>query len=113
MNVIRCDKSTIDLAIDAMVTIKCVEDGKPPELVTIAAMTKFLDNPFNHLLVAVDGSETVGCLIAYELQRPDHAICRTGIATWPSSRAPERSAAQRAAHRTWGNRSASARLLER
>jgi len=34
-------------------------------------MTAFLENPLNHLLVAVDGSETVGYIIAYELQRPD------------------------------------------
>ena len=71
MNIIRCDKKSIDLAVDAMVTIKCVEDGKPVELVTVAAVTTFLDNPYNHLLVAVDGPETVGYLIAYELQRPD------------------------------------------
>jgi ribosomal protein S18 acetylase RimI-like enzyme len=71
MNIIHCDESTIDLAINAMVTIKCVEDGKPAELVTTTAMTAFLDNPHNHLLVAIEGSETVGCLIAYELQRPD------------------------------------------
>ena len=71
MNIIRCDKNNIDLAVNAMVTIKCVEDGKPVELVTVTAMTTFLENPFNHLLVAVDGSEAVGYLIAYELQRPD------------------------------------------
>ncbi len=71
MNIIHCDKSNIDLAVNAMVTIKCVEDGKPIELVTVTAMTTFLENPFNHLLVAVDGPETVGYLIAYELQRPD------------------------------------------
>ena len=71
MNIIRCDKSNIDLAVNAMVTIKCVVDGKPVELATATAMTRFLDNPYNHLLVAVDGSETVGYLIAYELQRPD------------------------------------------
>ncbi|UCD07968.1 MAG: GNAT family N-acetyltransferase, partial [Dehalococcoidales bacterium] len=59
------------LAIDAMVTIKCVEDGKPAELATITAMTTFLDNPYNHLLVAVDGPETVGYIITYELQRAD------------------------------------------
>ncbi|MGD9143049.1 MAG: GNAT family N-acetyltransferase [Dehalococcoidia bacterium] len=71
MNIIHCDISNVDLAVDAMVTIKCVEDGKPIELATVTAMTTFLENPFNHLLVAVDGSETVGYLIAYELQRPD------------------------------------------
>ena len=71
MNVIRCDKSTIDLAIDAMVTIKCVEQGKPVELATVTAMTTFLENSYNHLLVAVEGSETTGYIIAYELQRPD------------------------------------------
>jgi ribosomal protein S18 acetylase RimI-like enzyme len=71
MNIIHCDKSNIDLAVNAMVTIKCVVDGKPVELATATAMTRFLDNPYNHLLVAVDGSETVGYLIAYELQRPD------------------------------------------
>ena len=71
MNIIRCDKNNIDLAVNAMVTIKCVEDGKPVELVTVTAMTTFLENPFNHLLVAVDDSEAVGYLIAYELQRPD------------------------------------------
>jgi ribosomal protein S18 acetylase RimI-like enzyme len=71
MDIIHCDKSNVDLAIDAMVTIKCVEDGKPIELATVTAMTTFLDNPYNHLLVAVDGLETAGYLIAYELQRPD------------------------------------------
>ena len=71
MDIIRCDKNNVDLAIDAMVTIKCVEDGKPVELVTVTAMTTFLENPYNHLLVAVDDPETVGYLIAYELQRPD------------------------------------------
>jgi len=71
MDIIHCDKSNVELAINAMVTIKCVEDGKPIELATVTAMTTFLENPFNHLLVAVDGSETAGYLIAYELQRPD------------------------------------------
>ena len=71
MNIIHCDKNNIDLAVNAMVTIKCVEDGKPVELATVTAMTTFLENPFNHLLVAVEGSETVGYIIAYELQRPD------------------------------------------
>jgi ribosomal protein S18 acetylase RimI-like enzyme len=71
MNIIHCDKNNIDLAVNAMATIKCVEDGKPVELATVTAMTTFLENPFNHLLVAVEGSETVGYIIAYELQRPD------------------------------------------
>jgi len=71
MDIIHCDKSNIDLAINAIVTIKCVEDGKPVELVTVTAMTTFLENPYNHLLVAVEGSETVGYIIAYELQRSD------------------------------------------
>lgn len=71
MNIIHCGKNDIDLAIDAMVTIKCVEDEKPVELVTTTAMKTFLENPFNHLLVAVIGSETVGYIIAYELQRAD------------------------------------------
>ena len=71
MNIIHCDKNNIDLAVNAMVTIKCVEDGKPVELATVTAMTTFLENPFNHLLVAVEGSETIGYIIAYELQRPD------------------------------------------
>ena len=71
MDIIHCDKSNIELAVNAMVTIKCVEDGKPVELVTDTAMTTFLENPYNHLLVAVDGSETLGYIIAYELQRPD------------------------------------------
>jgi len=71
MNIIHCDKTNVDLALDAMVTIKCVEDGKPAELVTVTAMTTFLDNPYNHLLVAIEGQETVGYIIAYELQRPD------------------------------------------
>ena len=71
MNIIRCDKSNVELAVDAMVTIKCVEDGKPVELVTVAAMTTFLENPYNHLLVAVEGSETAGYIIAYEMQRAD------------------------------------------
>ena len=71
MKIIHCDKSNADLAVNVMVTIKCVEEGKPIELATVTAMTTFLENPFNHLLVAVDGSETTGYLIAYELQRPD------------------------------------------
>lgn len=71
MNIIHCDKSNVNVAVNAMVTIKCVEDGKPVELATVTAMKTFLDNPSNHLLVAVDSQETVGYLIAYELQRPD------------------------------------------
>ncbi len=52
MNIIHCDQSNVDLAVNAMVNIKCVEDGLPIELMTDTAMKAFLDNPYNHLLVA-------------------------------------------------------------
>ncbi|QHQ63388.1 GNAT family N-acetyltransferase [Anaerocolumna sedimenticola] len=70
MDIIHCNTYLVDLAVNAMVTIKCT-DGLPIELATSTAMTTFLENPFNHLLIAVDASKTVGYLIAYELQRPD------------------------------------------
>jgi ribosomal protein S18 acetylase RimI-like enzyme len=71
MNIIRCVKSDVALAVNVMATIKCVEDGKPIELATVTAMTTFLENPFNYLLVAVNGTDPTGYLVAYELQRPD------------------------------------------
>jgi ribosomal protein S18 acetylase RimI-like enzyme len=71
MNIIRCVKNDVALAVNAMATIKCVEDGKPIELATVTAMTTFLENPFNYLLVAVNGTDPTGYLVAYELQRPD------------------------------------------
>ena len=71
MKIIHCIQSDIDLAVEAIVTVKCVEDGLPIKLATNTAMETFLSNPLNYLLVAVDGSKPVGYLIAYEHQRPD------------------------------------------
>lgn len=71
MKIIYCNLNRIDLAVDAMKTIKCVVDHKPVELATSIAMRSFLENPSNFLLVAVDGETPIGYLFAYELQRPD------------------------------------------
>jgi ribosomal protein S18 acetylase RimI-like enzyme len=71
MDIVHCNSSHVDLAVNAMKTIKCAADGLPVELVTSVAMRTFLENPLNFLLVAVDGKTPIGYLFAYELQRPD------------------------------------------
>jgi GNAT superfamily N-acetyltransferase len=71
INVVHCQINHVDLAVNAMKTIKCVVDNLPVELATPKAMRLFLANPLNYLLVAVDGKKVIGYLFAYELQRPD------------------------------------------
>jgi GNAT superfamily N-acetyltransferase len=71
LNIIHCNINHVDLAVNAMKTIKCVVDNLPVELATPTAMRLFLANPLNYLLVAVDGEKVMGYLFAYELQRPD------------------------------------------
>lgn len=71
MNIVHCHINHVDLAVNAMKTIKCVVDNLPVELATPTAMRLFLANPLNYLLVAVDGERALGYLFAYELQRPD------------------------------------------
>lgn len=71
MNIVHCNLNQVDLAMKAMKTIKCVVDNLPVELATPAVMQKFLANPLNYLLVAVEGESVLGYLFAYELQRPD------------------------------------------
>ena len=71
MEIIHCNPTHTDLAVCAMISIKCIVDGSPDGLATSAAMKSFLENPLNYLLIAVDGEMVVGYLFAYELQRPD------------------------------------------
>jgi len=71
LNVVHCSLNDVDLAVNAMKTIKCAVDNLPVELATPAAMHVFLANPLNYLLVAVEGEKALGYLFAYELQRPD------------------------------------------
>jgi GNAT superfamily N-acetyltransferase len=71
MNIVRCNLNHVDLAVNAMKTIKCAVDDYPVELATPNAMQVFLANPLNYLLVAVEGEKPMGYLFAYELQRPD------------------------------------------
>jgi len=71
MNIVHCNLNHVDLAVNAMKTIKCAVDNIPVELATLTAMQLFLANPLNYLLVAVEGERALGYLFAYELQRPD------------------------------------------
>ena len=71
MDIIHCNLDHIDLAVNAMKTIKCVVDNLPLELATSTAMQLFLANPLNYLLIAVNDEKAIGYLFAYELQRPD------------------------------------------
>jgi GNAT superfamily N-acetyltransferase len=71
MNIVHCNLNHVDLAVNAMKTIKCAVDNLPVELATPTAMQLFLANPLNYLLVAVEGERALGYLFAYELQRPD------------------------------------------
>jgi len=71
VDIIHCNLDHIDLAVNAMKTIKCVVDNLPLELATSTAMQLFLANPLNYLLIAVNDEKAIGYLFAYELQRPD------------------------------------------
>jgi GNAT superfamily N-acetyltransferase len=71
VNIIHCNLNHVDLAVNAMKTIKCAVDNLPVELTTPTAMRLFLASPLNYLLVAVDDERAIGYLFAYELQRPD------------------------------------------
>jgi GNAT superfamily N-acetyltransferase len=71
MNIVHCNLNHVDLAVNAIKTIKCAVDNSPAELATPTAMQLFLANPLNYLLVAVEGERALGYLFAYELQRPD------------------------------------------
>ena len=59
MEIIQCNPTHTDLAVYAMVSIKCIVDGSPVGLATYAVMKSFLENPLNYLLIAVDGEMVV------------------------------------------------------
>jgi ribosomal protein S18 acetylase RimI-like enzyme len=70
MEVRRLESSDEALAYDAIATLKITDPGRRQNL-TLDYLRHFLSRPKNYLLIATDGDEPIGYLVAYRLDRVD------------------------------------------